>query len=135
MTVRVDHKTIVLEFFDRFSQGDVDGAVDLLSRDATWWLPGQPDEMPSAGLYTKDEIAILFDRMTRRLRGGLLMTVTGMVAEGDTVAVQVESTGELHNGRSYHNQYHTLMRFRDGQIAEVREYQDTRHAYQVWHRD
>ena len=30
------------EFFARFSAGDIPGAVDLLSDDATWWIAGKP---------------------------------------------------------------------------------------------
>jgi ketosteroid isomerase-like protein len=58
-----------------------------------------------------------------------------MVAEGDKVALEVETTGELHNGRSYHDQYHTLMRISDGEIREIREYHDTQHTYAVWFAD
>ena len=126
------NKIIAHEFFARFSEGDISGACSLLSDDATWWLLGQPALMPTAGLYTKDEIARLFERMLSRLRGRLIKTITGMVAEGDKVAVEVESTGELYNGRSYHNQYHILMRISDGRIREVREYNDTQHTYEVW---
>lgn len=129
------NKVIAHEFYARISEGDIDGALALLSRDATWWLPGDPSTMPVAGLYTKDEITQLILQMTLNVRGRLISTVTGMVAEGDKVALEVETTGELHNGRSYHDQYHTLMRISDGEIREIREYHDTQHTYAVWFGD
>jgi uncharacterized protein len=70
--------------------------------------------------------------MMERLKDGLSMTVKTTIAEGDLVALEVESDGELTNGRHYHNEYHTLMRVSDGKILEVREYSDTQHAHAVW---
>ena len=66
------------------------------------------------------------------LEEGLERTVVGSIAEGDDVAVEVESSGELKNGRSYRQQYHFLITVRDGKIASVREYLDTHHAWDVW---
>jgi uncharacterized protein len=72
--------------------------------------------------------------MVAQLKDGLKMTVTGSVAEGDQVAIEVESSGDLRNGRQYRQQYHFLIAFRDGKIASVREYLDTHHAFDVWMR-
>jgi ketosteroid isomerase-like protein len=132
MTTVEDNRVIARDFFARFSTGDIDGAVDLLSADVTWWIPGDPAAMPAAGLYTKDSIAALFGRMARRLDGPLRMEVVATTAEGDRVALEVESHGELRNGRRYRNTYHTLMRIEDGRIREVREYSDSHHAYLTW---
>jgi ketosteroid isomerase-like protein len=63
------NKVIAHEFYARISEGDIDGALALMSRDATWWLPGDPSTMPVAGLYTKDEITQLIRRMTLNVRG------------------------------------------------------------------
>jgi ketosteroid isomerase-like protein len=60
------------------------------------------------------------------------MIVKNAFAEGDPVALEVESQGELTNGRAYHNEYHALMRVLRDQIREVREYNDTQHADAVW---
>jgi uncharacterized protein len=126
------NKQTAAEFFARFSAGDVPGAVGLLSTDATWWIAGKPELFPAAGCYTKEEITKLFARMTRRLKDGLSMTVKNAIAEGDLVALEVESHGELTNGRVYHNEYHTLMRVFAGEIHQVREYSDTQHAHATW---
>jgi uncharacterized protein len=70
--------------------------------------------------------------MLGRLKSGLTMTVKSSIAEGDKVALEVQSYGELTNGRIYSQEYHFLMEFRDGKIGAVREYLDTQHAHQVW---
>ena len=120
------------ELFQRFSASDVDGVLDLMADDVIWRLPGKPELTPIAGDYDKQRLRQLFERMISRLDGGLKMTVLGTVAEGDRVAVEVESKGDLTNGRQYRQQYHFLITVRDGKIASVREYLDTQHAFEVW---
>ena len=51
---------------------------------------------------------------------------------GSKVALEVESRGELTNGRIYDQRYHFLIELRDGKICAVREYLDTQHAHSVW---
>ena len=103
-----------------------------MTDDATWWIPGKPELSPTAGLYQKDRITKLFHAMLKQLKSGLKMTPKGMVAEGDRVAVEVVSEGDLKNGRLYRQEYHMLLEFRGGKICAVREYLDTQHAHAVW---
>ena len=70
--------------------------------------------------------------MLGALSTGLRMTVTSSIAEGDRVALEVTSSGDLKNGRRYRQDYHFLIEFRDGRISAVREYLDTQHAHDVW---
>lgn len=126
------NKTLAIELFARFSASDIPGVLDLMSDDATWWIAGKPEAVSAGGVHSKDEMARMFRRMLKQLEDGLKMTVKGAIAEGDRVAVEVESFGRLRNGRVYNNQYHTLMTFRDGRIVEVREYLDTQHVLATW---
>jgi ketosteroid isomerase-like protein len=122
-------------FFDLFSASDLDGVLALLTDDATWRIPGKKELTPTAGVYTKERIGRLFHRMLDNLATGLRMTVISAIAEGDRVALEVTSSGDLKNGRRYRQEYHFLMEFRDGRISAVREYLDTQHAHDVWIRE
>lgn len=126
------NKKLAAEFFGRFDANDVAGALGCLADDATWWIAGKPGAVPSAGTYSKRKVSRLVEDMFARLKDGMRMTVKGAIAEGDRVAIEVESRGELRNGRVYNNQYHFLLRIRDGKIAEVREYLDTQHVLATW---
>jgi uncharacterized protein len=126
------NKKLASQFFARFDANDVAGALDCLAEDATWWIAGKPGARASAGSYGKRKIARLLDDMFSRLKDGMRMSVKGAIAEADKVAVEVESRGELKNGRVYNNEYHFLLRMRDGKIAEVREYLDTQHVFATW---
>ncbi|APV51988.1 hypothetical protein BWI17_21355 [Betaproteobacteria bacterium GR16-43] len=126
------NKSIANEFFARFSKSDIDGVLGLMTDDATWRIPGKKERSPAAGDYPKEKIGRLFNRMVGSLKDGLHMTVTSCIAEGDTVAVEAVSSGDLQNGRLYRQEYHFHMEFRDGKISAVREYLDTQHAHDVW---
>lgn len=60
------------------------------------------------------------------------MTVLDTLAEGDRVNAEVESTGDLKNGRKYRQNCLLLLEVRDGKISGVREYLDTLHVHDVW---
>ena len=126
------NKEVARALFARFSASDIPGVLALMTDDCTWLIPGKRERMRTAGLYPKERIAKLFHAMLEGLEGGLKMTVKSAVAEGDQLSVEVESEGNLKNGRQYRQQYHFAMQFRDGKICAVREYLDTQHAYDVW---
>jgi len=128
------NKRLAAELFARFTASDIDGVLALMTDDVTWRIPGKPELTPAAGVYDKERLRRLFKRMLAQLNDGLRMTVLGSLAEDDRLAVEVESSGDLRNGRQYRQQYLFLITFRDGKIASVREYLDTHHAFDVWMR-
>lgn len=125
------NKQLVAEFFAHFKRKDVQGALDRMTPDATWWIGGKPELFPICGLKTKAQISELLMQLVPTTRDGLAITPKRMVAEGDKVAVEAESLGVLGNGRTYNNEYHFLITVRDGKIASVREYLDTLHTADV----
>lgn len=126
------NKAIAAALFDRFTAGDLPGVLDMLADDATWWLPGKPGQLPVVGNRNKSQITKLFHSMTAQLEGPLKMTVKSAIAEGEQVAMEVESLGHLKNGRTYNQEYHFRITVRDGKISAVREYLDTLHVQAVW---
>jgi len=126
------NKQVARTFFDRFSAGDITGALAMMTDDATWWIAGNPEQLAAAGDHSKAQMARLFDNMIGQLPNGLKMTVKHLIAEDDRVAVEVESNGELRNGRVYNQQYHFAITMRDGKISGVREYLDTQHVFATW---
>jgi uncharacterized protein len=126
------NKQLAAEFFTRVDANDIAGALDTLSDDVTWRIPGKPELVPVTGPHSKEQIARVFYSMVRQLQDGLRMTIKGAIAEGDQVALEVESRGTLQNGRVYNNEYHFLFTLRDGRISDVREYYDTQHAFATW---
>lgn len=102
-------------------QGVATAKVDrsAFTDDAVWWMLGR-GELPIDA----------FAEMNRHLAESLLagdgqMTVHGVTAEGDRVAVEAEVVVPLKDGGSYTNLYHFLILFRDGKACLVKEYYDT----------
>ena len=127
-----ENKHLAHQFIDRFTANDIAGALDLMTDDATWWIAGKPDQLPAAGLYSKEKIARLLNNMIGQIPNGLKMRVKSLVAEGDKVAMEAESYGGLRNGRIYNQEYHFLLTISDGRIKAVKEYLDTQHVYATW---
>jgi uncharacterized protein len=127
-----ENKHLAYQFIDRFTANDIAGALDLMTDDATWWIAGKPDQLPASGVYSKEQIARLLHNMIGQLLNGLRITVKSLVCEGDKVAMEAESYGELRNGRVYNQEYHFLLTIRDGKIKAVKEYLDTQHVYAIW---
>lgn len=127
-----ENRRIAEEFFRCIDRNDVAGALALLADDVNYWIIGDKAVTPSAGDHDKAAMSKLFHIMFKAFKDGLRMRVLGTTTEADRVALEVESRGELKNGRVYQQKYHILMTIRDGRIAAVREYLDTQHVYEVW---
>lgn len=121
-------KRIVLGFFETLSTGKVDELLAQMDDNATWWIAGN---FELSGTKTKAQFAELIKGMGSAMPKGFRVTPKGITAEGDRVAVEAESYGELANGKVYNNQYHFLVEVRNGRVQAVREYLDTVHAKEV----
>jgi len=123
-----DNISIVTEFFEKFSSGDVEATMAMMSDDATWWVAGT---MPISGTYDKAQFTELLSGVLTTCKQPIKIDPRVFTAQDDRVAVEAESYTETNEGRIYNNEYHFLVRVRNGQIASVKEYLDTMHANQV----
>jgi ketosteroid isomerase-like protein len=113
----------VRQFFDRFSAGDVAGAVALFHDDATFWYPTTREtlKMPAfaAGL----------EWIKTRLDGAIRFEIGEMVAENNKIAVQLESFAKTVEGKTFNNLYHIYFEFEGAKIRRGREYNDTANVF------
>ena len=120
-----ENKAVVREFFRRMNAGDPTVA-DLLTDDATWWVP-QSSEL--AGTHRgKAAVLALMGKGVDLYQPPLDVKIEEMVAERDLVAVQLVIEAKTAAGRPYRNDYHFSFRVRDGRLCAVREYVDTKYA-------
>ena len=123
-----ENKQLARRFIDAISRGDIEGIQKSFAKDGTVWTIGT---MPISGTFSADQVAEASHRVLDLFPEGLRITIKGMTAEDDRVAIEAESHGRHKSGRDYANVYHFLMRVRDGKITEWREYMDTMHANDV----
>lgn len=113
-------KDIVDAFFNAMERGDAEAAAALVADEVVWWVQGK-------GELTKPQIcgahAGLIAATTERH-----MQIGGRIAEGDRIAVEVETRMAFRDGRVLDNTMHLAYTVRDGKITTVREYMDTARA-------
>jgi uncharacterized protein len=126
-----ENKTTVLSFFENLSAGRLQGALDLMDEDAVWWVSGNPEYLPLAGTYRKDELVGMVTMVGAAMPDGIQLTVTSSTAEDDRVAVETEVRGVSPKGKVYENRNFFAVEVRDGRIKAVREYFDTIHTNEV----
>jgi uncharacterized protein len=125
------NKSIVAEFLEVFSTGDVPGILERLHDDATWWVSGKLEGF--AGTKSKQEMGKLLEGVvTVYKEGALRLTPLEMIAEDDRVVVEAEGYAELNNGRVYNPQSAFVFRIADGKIKSIKEYLDTQHAHDIF---
>ena len=128
----VEHnKAVALEFIQLAADNCIDDALNLLHPDATWWVAGDPARLRVAGLKDRAKIERLLHGLKKALPEGMRMSVSGVTAESERVAVELDGIGTWHNGKTYHNHYHFLFVIRDSMIVSVREYMDTLHLHEM----
>jgi ketosteroid isomerase-like protein len=117
------NRQTALQMMAAMQAGGLDESI--LTDDVSWWVPGR-------GTVTKAEFKAMAEAFRQALAGPFSLTVKGVTAEGDRVAVEAESLGKLVNGKTYNNTYHFLFLFRDGKIYQAREYNDSQHAAEIF---
>jgi len=123
-----ENRQLARDFIDALSRADTDWVLEHYADDMMMWTAGS---LAFSGTHTKDEIRGLMDGILGAFPDGLQFSVKTLTAEEDRVAIEAESRGTHASGKPYHNEYHFLMRIRDGEIVELKEYFDTLHANEV----
>ncbi|MBF4985260.1 nuclear transport factor 2 family protein [Nonlabens mediterrranea] len=126
------NKQTILNFFEAFSEGNSEKALQYLDDTVIWQSMGIKGELPVSGKMDKNGIAELIKMVKAAIPKGLKLTPVGWTAEGDRVAAEFISHGILTNGREYNNPYHFLFLFMDKKIVYIKEYMDTLHVKSVF---
>ncbi len=129
MTESIDSKTAVRRYVASVQAGDITTVRDLFADDATWRIDA--GDLPISGTWEgRDSIIddFLATAMSHYEPGSVNLEITGLIAEGDRVALQWTSRARTVTGREYENDCLGIFTVRDGQIVSVREYMDTLYA-------
>jgi ketosteroid isomerase-like protein len=122
------NKDTVTRFFDALNAGDTRAIVNAYADDGCVETKGTT---LISGVFNKEQIAASAGAIFEVFPKGLSFEITGMVAEGEKVAVEATSRGEHISGQIYSNEYHFLFEFRDGKLLRLKEYMDTEQVTDV----
>jgi uncharacterized protein len=125
-----DGRAVVERYVAALEAGDADAVRASFADDATWTIAA--GSLPIAGTW-RGRDAIIDDFLATALSyyeaGSVRLEVTGIVADGDRVALQWTSRARTRSGRPYANDCIGVFTIRDGRIQSVREYMDTLYAH------
>ena len=116
------NKQIVIDFFDKMSNGNVKGFVDLYNEGGAVWTSGNT---LISGTQKKAAIQEFAGGIYDAFPEGLKFKIISMTAEDDRVAVEAESEGMHVSGVKYQNFYHFLFILKDSKVLLLKEYMDT----------
>ena len=116
------------DYFDVLDRNDTGALLDIFADDGVIEVMG--DTLVS-GTFAKDQILALAGTVLDTFPEGLKYQVKTIVAEDEYVAVETESRGVMASGQLYENQYHYLMRWRDGKLVHAKEYCDTERVTEI----
>jgi ketosteroid isomerase-like protein len=121
MALTVDY---VAKLYENLSTGKTSVFFDSVADDVHWTVMGTH---PLAGVYNSkaDFLKHTFERLSRVLKGGVILNVTHIFVSGDIAVVEMTSTSTTLDGKLWPNTYCWITRFVDGLIVEVRAYLDS----------
>ena len=116
----------VRRLFACFGQGDITGAVDLLSDDVEWQVAGRPEIIPWAGTHLgREQVAWFFTILAETVELQAL-ELRDVITQGDTVVVLGHEQSRVKpTDRTCASDWAMVFTLRDGQIARFQEYHDT----------
>jgi uncharacterized protein len=121
------NKKITKEFFRALSTGS-DQYLDFYTDESIIWTAGGN---AIGGTRTKKEVVSFAQNILSAFPTGITFNITGLTAEDERVAVEISGEAIHASGETYNNQYHFLLRIKDGKILELKEYMDTQLAAKI----
>ena len=121
------NKELVQEFFNLLSSGS-DKYLDFYNEESVIWTAG---ENAIGGSRSKSEVVGFAKNVLDSFPEGITFNVVNLVAENDYVAAEVEGSAIHVSGKPYNNKYHFLLKIKDNEILELKEYMDTQLAAKV----
>lgn len=121
------NKQIAIKFFEALSSGS-EAYLDFYNDDSIIWTAG---DNAIGGTRTKKEIITFAKDILKAFPNGIEFKITGITAENERVAVEVQGDAIHISGKPYNNFYHFLLKIKDGKIIELKEYMDTQLAVKI----
>ncbi|SHI13029.1 nuclear transport factor 2 family protein [Streptomyces sp. 3214.6] len=123
-----DPRAVVIRYVEAVRDGDGDVIHDSFHADATWHYPG---DLPISKVWHGRDAIInefLGGMGPAFVPGTLEIELVSTIAEGDRVVAEWTARATTVRGDTYDNRCLGIYTVRDGRIASVIEYADTRHV-------
>ncbi len=124
------NKKLLRQAFDHLARADGTKFVDLMAGDFTWIIEGKSKwsrRWEGKQAVRTELFRPLFENFATPYRN----RAEEIIAEGDRVIVLCHGEVKTKAGKDYNNSYCYVIRMREGQMVELREYMDTALAEEV----
>ena len=126
-SITEENKKIAIKFFEALSSGS-ETYLDFYTDDSIIWTAG---DNAIGGTRTKQEIIEFAQGVLDSFPNGITFKITGITAENERVAVEVNGEAIHASGKPYNNKYHFLLTIKNKKIIELKEYMDTQLAAKI----
>jgi len=123
-----ENKALVLDWVDALAKGDVERIAAKYHADLVYTVIG---DWPLSGTFGREYMAANAKDVFKVFPDGLSFRAHKLAADGDWVALDMESRGLHVSGRLYNNRYTYWVQVRDGKFLRLEEHLDTQHAIDV----
>jgi ketosteroid isomerase-like protein len=123
------NKQIVREFLKHMSAMNAPGLAQCITDDFTVTHKGSS---VLQGTYSLAEFPPLVEKLNATLPNGISLHIIDMFAERDAVVVEAKGTATSSSGKPYNNEYLLLLKVRDGRVASMTEYLDSKLVDEVF---
>ena len=123
-----ENKALVLDWVDALARGDIPRIVAKYHTDLVYTVIG---DWPLAGTFGREYMAANAKDVFVVFPEGLAFHAHKLAADGDWVALDMESRGRHVSGKLYNNRYTYWVQIRDGKFLRLEEHLDTQHAIDV----
>ncbi|HEY3797072.1 MAG TPA: nuclear transport factor 2 family protein [Caulobacteraceae bacterium] len=135
MTTSEANRELVLASYRAFAEQDKDAMTAFFAPDAEWVVPQDNATVVAlgqrSGFYGRDAILhYLTDSVNGRLFSEGTVDIQTVLADGDSVMIEQLYKARLCNGRPYEMVQVFIYKLRNGQIAQVRAFFDTKSGQQ-----
>lgn len=115
------NKELVKKYFAAVNEANDEKILALLNDDFEF-LSMAMNPAPLRIKWDKQQFAAAPRLMSGQMKKPIVLTPTRIFGEGDCVAAEAESYGEMSDGRVYINAYHFLFVIKNGLLSQVKEY-------------
>ena len=128
-TLKERNLALLHRFYEARSNKDLETMMDCLTEDVVWHYPGR--NVLSREYRGREDVASFFRSLNELTRDNFHSEVERILVD-DTMALVYDLPCGTRNGRSLEWETVLMFQFRDGEIAEVKVFQDIQYELDEW---
>jgi ketosteroid isomerase-like protein len=124
-------RALINDLYATLARGDREHLTQILAEDVVWQMPAS---VPDGVLHGRERVVReLGTETVRRLfqKGTFRLKIHNIFADGDTAIVQTATHAITQEDKIYEMEYAWIYTCREGQVAYIREYLDTKRSAEI----